>query len=221
MRPCTILSLHYISFVTAVNIYLLSISRCHARERKTLRCSNSEIDTKEIAEVEVGALTGDVLAIDDTESATVSDIESDTESATVSDTESDTESAVSEAVSEVASESGSTRTHTRTHTHSSTRSYTHSAAEAAETNDVCDTIGIGPDYICPPLTARLHTDGYDNVYVLLQGRKKFRVYSPVQTLRMQTVYPTITVTPNGYSHRFTDGKVYQCQYSIRNIELVQ
>eukprot|EP00494_Astrolonche_serrata_P028462 UN28729 len=44
----------------------------------------------------------------------------------------------------------------------------------------------------------LHHDFHDNLYVLLKGRKQFRIYCPKDTDKMNTSGTPILIHPNGY-----------------------
>jgi hypothetical protein len=44
-------------------------------------------------------------------------------------------------------------------------------------------------------------DATDNLYVLVNGRKTFRLISPDQATLMHTVGPTYGVSPNGFSYQ--------------------
>ena len=50
--------------------------------------------------------------------------------------------------------------------------------------------------------SRLHMDALDNVYVLTEGEKQFKLYSPDNALNMRTVFPTFAVSPNGFSYQY-------------------
>jgi Cupin-like domain len=52
-----------------------------------------------------------------------------------------------------------------------------------------------------PGVSRLHKDSLDNLYVVLQGRKSFSIFSPQHAQYMQTVLPTFFVEPGGYSYQ--------------------
>ena len=49
--------------------------------------------------------------------------------------------------------------------------------------------------------SRLHMDATDNLYVLVRGRKTFRILSPDNAVHMHTVGPTYAVSPNGFSYQ--------------------
>lgn len=44
-------------------------------------------------------------------------------------------------------------------------------------------------------------DATDNLYVLVKGRKTFKLISPDQATKMRTVGPTYGVSPNGFSYQ--------------------
>ncbi|CAM9479833.1 unnamed protein product [Chrysoparadoxa australica] len=48
-----------------------------------------------------------------------------------------------------------------------------------------------------PASSGLHHDFHDNLYILVQGSKKFRLYSPADAGRMHTVGDMVSVHPNG------------------------
>jgi hypothetical protein len=61
--------------------------------------------------------------------------------------------------------------------------------------------------------SRLHVDATDNLYVLLQGAKRFVVADPSQASRMKTILPTYAVASNGLSFRYNP-----VQYSLQGLE---
>jgi ribosomal protein L16 Arg81 hydroxylase len=70
-------------------------------------------------------------------------------------------------------------------------------------------------------TSRLHMDATDNVYVLIQGKKKFTLVSPNDSLKMKTISPTYQVLPNGHGLQYKTPNnnsflphVLQSQYEI-------
>ena len=50
--------------------------------------------------------------------------------------------------------------------------------------------------------SRLHMDATDNLYVLLCGRKTFKLLSPHYAPLLKTIAPTYAVTSNGLSFQF-------------------
>ena len=50
--------------------------------------------------------------------------------------------------------------------------------------------------------SRLHMDATDNVYVLIQGQKKFSIISPTDSLHMKTISPTYQVLSNGHGLQY-------------------
>ena len=50
--------------------------------------------------------------------------------------------------------------------------------------------------------SRLHMDATDNVYVLIQGKKKFSIVSPIDGLNMKTISPTHVVLSNGHGLQY-------------------
>ncbi len=50
--------------------------------------------------------------------------------------------------------------------------------------------------------SRLHMDATDNVYVLIQGKKKFSIISPIDGLNMKTISPTHHVLSNGHGLQY-------------------
>lgn len=50
---------------------------------------------------------------------------------------------------------------------------------------------------CLPVHTHLHADPMDNVYVLVKGKKKFRIYDPSQTQAISLVSPPTKVSPQG------------------------
>jgi hypothetical protein len=54
--------------------------------------------------------------------------------------------------------------------------------------------------------SRLHMDALDNVYVLIEGEKQFKLFSPDNALQMRTVFPTFAVSPNGFSYQYVPNR---------------
>ena len=51
---------------------------------------------------------------------------------------------------------------------------------------------------CAPIHTHLHNDPMDNVYVLIQGTKRFRIYSPADVLNLDVITPPKSIRSDGY-----------------------
>ena len=51
---------------------------------------------------------------------------------------------------------------------------------------------------CVPIHTHLHNDPEDNLYVLVKGRKTFRIYSPDSVINLETVTPPASIEKDGY-----------------------
>jgi hypothetical protein len=56
----------------------------------------------------------------------------------------------------------------------------------------------GPKNVgCAPVHTHLHSDPWDNLYVVVKGQKLFRIYPPSAAAEMHLVVPAVQVLPNG------------------------
>lgn len=57
-----------------------------------------------------------------------------------------------------------------------------------------------------PIASRLHRDAKDNLYVVLQGKKQFAIWSPKHFAAMKTISPSYALNLDGLSHQLNINK---------------